>query len=137
MRYPVRSVNIRLTHLRKLAGEHGIIIASRVMRQHAPAMREAGSASVGQAQLSVYPLGFIGIKPLSRLSVCRESDKSDQALGGVGPIRFSHLLGGTGKGWQRRRHRPSELCSALGRHLPGQERAEVRGALAAMVGTGL
>src|SRR5713101_2405935 len=69
--------------------------------------------------------------------LCRESDKSDQALGGVGPIRFSHLLGGTGKGWQRRRHRPSELCSALGRHLPGQERAEVRGALAAMVGTGL
>ncbi len=67
--YVAQIVNIRLTHLRKLAGEHGIIIASRVMGQHAPATREAGSAPVGQAQLSVYPLGFIGIKPLSRLSV--------------------------------------------------------------------
>ena len=42
-----RKVKIRLTHLRKLAGEHSSS-TSRVMGQHAPATREAGSAPVGR-----------------------------------------------------------------------------------------
>src|SRR5712691_1648871 len=71
-------------------------------------------------------------------SVCLwGSDKPAQALGGVGRFRFSHLWGGSGEGWPCHQYRPNQLGSALWRHLPGQERTEVRWALAAMVRTGL
>ena len=65
------------------------------------------------------------------------SDEMDQALGGVGRFRFLPLLAETSEGGQRRRHRSSERFPALWRHLPGQERAEVRRACAAILRTGL
>ena len=67
----------------------------------------------------------------------RSSDKPDQASGGVSRFRFSRFSGARARGWQRHGQRPSECFSTLRRHLPGQERAEVCRALAAMVGTGL
>jgi len=65
------------------------------------------------------------------------SDEMDQALGGVGRFRFLPLLAETSEGGQRRRHRSSERFPALWRHLPGQERPEVRRAFAAILRTGL
>jgi hypothetical protein len=68
------------------------------MRLHAIAMLDAVSVPVGQAQLSTYPAGFIGGKPLGHLFELREGDKPEPALGGVDRYRFSPLLGGIGKG---------------------------------------
>src|SRR6266702_725290 len=65
------------------------------------------------------------------------SDEMDQALGGIGRCRFLPLLAETSEGGQRHRHRLSELCPTLWCHLPGQERAEVRRAFAAILCTGL
>ncbi|SRR6266581_5518222 len=96
-----------------------------------------GFCAVRQAQLSAHPFGCSRGKPWGHLSTCGESDTPAQALGGVGRFRCSHLWGGLGEGWQCHQDRPSQLGSALWRHLPGQERTEVRWALAAMVRTGL
>ena len=96
-----------------------------------------GFCAVRQAQLSAHPFGCSRGKPWGHLSTCGESDKPAQALGGVGRFQCSHLWGGLGEGWQCHQDRPSQLGSALWRHLPGQERTEVRWALAAMVRTGL
>ena len=96
-----------------------------------------GFCAVRHAQLSAHPFGCSRGKPWGHLSTCGESDTPAQALGGVGRFRFSHLWGGPGEGWQCHQDRPSQLGSALWRHLPGQERTEVRWALAAMVRTGL
>src|SRR2546430_13260592 len=65
------------------------------------------------------------------------SDQADQALGGVCCFRFFSLLGGTGQGGACHRHRSSQRFSALWRHLPGQECAEVCRALTAIVRAGL
>ena len=65
------------------------------------------------------------------------SDEGDRALGGIGRFRFLPLLAETSEGGQRHRHRSSELFPALWRHLPGQERAEVRRAFAAILRTGV
>ena len=63
------------------------------------------------------------------------SDQAEQALGGVNRFRFAPVWGVTGDRWHR--HWSSQLFSALWRHLPGQKRAEVRRALAAMLRTSL
>ena len=81
-----------------------------------------GFCAVRQAQLSAHPFGCSRGKPWGHLSTCGESDKPAQALGGVGRFRCSHLWGGLGEGWQCHQDRPSQLGSALWRHLPGQER---------------
>src|SRR5215471_12635215 len=65
------------------------------------------------------------------------SDEVDRALGGVGHFRCLPLLAETSEGRQRHRHRSRELFPALWRHLPGQERAEVRRAFAAILRTGV
>ena len=96
-----------------------------------------GFCVVRQAQLSAHPFGCSRGKPWGHLSTCEESNKPAQALGGVGRFRFSHLWGGPGEGWPCHQSRPSQLGSTLWRHLPGQERTEVRWARAAMVRTGL
>jgi hypothetical protein len=96
-----------------------------------------GFCAVRQAQLAAHPFGCSRGKPWGHLSTCEESAKPTQALGGVGRFRFSPLWGGPGEGWQCHQDRPSQLGSALWRHLPGQECTEVRWALAAMVRTGL
>src|SRR6266446_1516248 len=91
-----------------------------------------GFCAVRHAQLSAHSFGCSRGKPWGHLSTCGESDTPAQALGGVGRFRFSHLWGGPGEGWQCHQDRPSQLGSALWRHLPGEERTEVRWALAAM-----
>ena len=65
------------------------------------------------------------------------SGEVDQALGGVGRFRFLPLLAETSEGGQRHRRRSREIFPALWRHLPGQERAEVRRAFAAILRTGV
>src|SRR4029453_15836801 len=77
----------------------------------------------------------IGTSPWNHRSKVGSSDQAKQALGSVGCFRFFSLVGGTGQGEPR--HRSSQRFSALWRHLPGQECAEVCRALTAMVCTGL
>src|SRR5713101_9227480 len=60
-------VNIRLTHAKTLAGEHCVIIAAEVMRQHTPATRDAVSAPVGQTHSAGTRLGSSGF---SRWIIC-------------------------------------------------------------------
>ena len=60
MSYAYIGVNIRLTHPKKSAAEHRIIIALGVIGQEAPAMLDAGSDPVGQANAARTPLAASG-----------------------------------------------------------------------------
>ena len=136
MRGIVFYVNIRPTHPKKSAAEHRVIIALGVIGQEAPATLDAGSDPVGRRTLSA-PLWLHRGLAMGHRSAFGSSDEVNQALGGVGRFRFLPLLVETSEGGQRHRHRASELFPALWRHLPGQERAEVRRACAAMLRTGV
>jgi hypothetical protein len=54
-------VNIRLTHPKKSAAEHRVIIALGVIGQEAPATLDAGSDPVGQANIEHTPLAASGV----------------------------------------------------------------------------
>jgi hypothetical protein len=53
-------VNIRLTHPKKSAAEHRVIIALGVIGQEAPATLDAGSDPVGQANTEHTPWAASG-----------------------------------------------------------------------------
>src|SRR5262249_11690876 len=78
---------------------------------------------------------FTGFYPSPGMVEVGSSAQAKQALGGVGCFRCFSLVGGTGQGEPRHRHRSSQLFSALWCHLPGQQCAEVCRALTAMVRT--
>ena len=134
--YTAQKVNIRLTHPKKSAAEHRVIIALGVIGQEAPATLDVGSDPVGRRTLSA-PLWLHRGLAMGHRSEFGSSDEVNQALGGVGRFRFLPLLVETSEGGHRHRHRASELFPALWRHLPGQEHAEVRRACAAMLRTGV
>jgi hypothetical protein len=54
-------VNIRLTHPKKSAAEHRVIMALGVIGQEAPATLDAGSDPVGQANTEHTPLAASGV----------------------------------------------------------------------------
>lgn len=129
-------VNIRLTHPKKSAAEHRVIIALGVIRQKAPTTLDAGSDPLGQATAE-RPLWLHRALGMGHRSAFGARDEVHWALGGVGRFRFLPLLAETRDGGPRRRHRSSELFPAFWRHLPGEKRAEVRRAFAAMLCTGV
>jgi hypothetical protein len=53
-------VNIRLTHPKKLAAEHRVVMALGVIGEEAPATLDAGSDPVGQANAARTPLAASG-----------------------------------------------------------------------------
>ena len=82
-------------------------------------------------------VGGIAIEPRSYRFEFGEDDQAELALGGIGGFGFAWLLGLKRNGWAPHRDGSRQLGSARGRHLPRQERAQVRRALAAIFRTGL
>jgi hypothetical protein len=60
MGYHDTKVNLRLTHPKKSAVEHGVIITLGVIGEEAPATLDAGSDPVGQANTARTPLAALG-----------------------------------------------------------------------------
>ena len=60
MTYRLPNVNIRLTHPKKSAAEHRVIIALGVMGKKAPATLDAGADPLGQATAARPPLAASG-----------------------------------------------------------------------------
>ena len=67
MRLDILTVKIRLSHPKKLARYHPVIIASEVMRPHASATFDVGSASSDKPSIHS-PFWGHGPKPLGHLS---------------------------------------------------------------------
>ena len=129
-------VKFRRTHGKTRTTERHVIMASRVIGQNAPPTLDTGYDPVGQANAERTPWLNRGLA-MGHWSAFGSSDEVNQALGGVGRFRFLPLLVETSEGGQRHRPRSSNLFPALWRHLPRQERAEVRRAFAAMLRTGV
>src|SRR5712691_9572872 len=73
----VDMVNIRLPHLKKLAGYHCVSIASGVMRQYAPATLEAVSAPSDKRSS---PLTLLGAAGESHGAICLHVGKATRRL---------------------------------------------------------
>ena len=112
-------------------------MAPGVGGQDAPTTLDAGWDSVGQANTALTPFGGLPVEPLTFGSEVGSSDLVEPGLGGVDNFRFILRLGPRSEGRHHYRCRSSEFLSALQRHMPGQERAEVCRALAAIFGTSL
>src|SRR5215471_2648744 len=70
-------VNIRLPHLKKLAGYHGVSSASGVMRQYAPATLEVVSAPSDKRSS---PLTLLGAAGESHGAICLHVRKAPSRL---------------------------------------------------------
>jgi len=93
----MRSVNIRLTHpplIRNDTPHHHC--AASMREQDAPATLDAGSDPVGQVNVA-RTHGAAKIKPWGHRFEFGTSDKTKQALGGVGGFQFFPLSGETGQ----------------------------------------
>ena len=73
----VRYVNIRLPHLKKLAGYHRVSSASGVMRQYTPATLEAVSAP---SDTRSSPLTLLGAAGESHGAICLHVGKATRRL---------------------------------------------------------
>ena len=71
------TVNIRLPHLKKLAGYHRVSSASGVMRQYAPATLEAVSAP---SDTRSSPLTLLGAAGESHGAICLHVGKATRRL---------------------------------------------------------
>ena len=75
--YAPRKVNIRLPHLKKLAGYHRVSSASGVMRQYTPATLEAVSAP---SDTRSSPLTLLGAAGESHGAICLHVGKATRRL---------------------------------------------------------
>ena len=75
--YRCSIVKIRLPHPKKLAGEHRVIIASGVMRPHAPATLEAVAAPSDKRSS---PLALLSAAGESHGAICRHVGKATSRL---------------------------------------------------------
>jgi len=83
------------------------------------------------------PFGGLPVEPLNSGSEVGSSALVEPGFGGVDNFRFILCLGPRHEGRHHHQRRASEFHSALQRHMPGQERAEVCRACAAVFGTRL
>jgi hypothetical protein len=100
-----------------------------------PTLDTMGCGSVGQANAALTPFGGLPVEPSDGRSEFGSSDPVKLVLRGIDHFHCVPLLGLIGEGGQRYRRRSREFLSALRRHLPGEERAKVCWACAAIVGT--
>src|SRR2546425_12935804 len=98
---------------------------------------DRGYDSVGQANAALTPFGGLPGEPSGSGSEIGASDLVELVLRGVDSFRFILRLGPRSEGRHHHRCRSSEFLSALRRPMPGQERAEVCRACAAVFGTSL
>src|SRR6266700_4349312 len=96
-----------------------------------------GMTLSGRPTLRSPPFGGLPVEPSGYGSEVRASDLAEPVLGGVDSFRFILRLGPRSEGRHHHWCRSSECLSALRRHMPGQERAEVCRACAAVFGTSL
>jgi hypothetical protein len=130
------NVKFRRTHGKTRTTERHVIPAPRVIGQDAPPTLETtGGGPVGQANAALTPFGGLPVEPSGGRAAVGASDSVQPVLRGVDHCHYVPLLGLIGEGGQRHRRRSNEFLSALRRHLPGEERAQVWWACAAMVGT--
>ena len=129
-------VKFRRTHGKTRTTGCHVITAPRVIGPDAPTTLDTtGCGPVGQANAALTPFGGLPVEPSDGRSEVGSSDLVQPVLRGVDHCHFVPLLGLIGEGRQRHRRRSSEFLSALRRHLPGEEYAQVCWACAAMVGT--
>jgi len=129
-------VKFRRTHGKTRTTGCHVITAPRVIGPDAPTTLDTtGCGPVGQANAALTPFGGLPVEPSDGRSEVGSSDLVQPVLRGVDHCHFVPLLGLIGEGRQRHRRRSSEFLSALRRHLPGEEYAQVCWACAAIVGT--